>query len=167
MKQLAFLAALMIGWGQGILAQTPTPEPPPRRGLWEAKMPAGSYIVRLDAITSISRHSYLVDGVGNVSEVVVSAAGPALARFYFIEPNIPQAPGGLGQSTINFAEGKMRELTERAGAGEMWTRVVKSYPVATHAHTVEYRLETAEGLGKLFESLETAFTTGRGSTFTP
>jgi hypothetical protein len=167
MRRLALPAILLIFGGVGVHAQTPTPDPPARRGLWEAKMPAGSYLVRLDAITSISRHSYLVDGVGRVSEVVISAHGPALTRFYYVAPNIPQAPGGVGQSTLNFAEEKMREISDRTGAGEVWTKVVKSYPMATHAHTVEYRLETEEGLRKLFEDLERAFTSGRGSTFTP
>ncbi len=140
---------------------------PGQRGVWKAEMPAGNYLVKLGAISSVSRHEYLVDGVGRVSEVTVSAQGPALARFYYVEPNVPQLPGGVGQSTVNFLEEKMREGVSRAGADDVWRTVIKSYPVATHAHTVEYRLQTRDALDKLFGSLERAFTTGRGETFKP
>jgi hypothetical protein len=158
---------LVCGAARGQSGPSDQEAAPGPRGVWKAEMPAGNYLVKLGAISSVSRHEYLVDGVGRVSEVNLSAQGPALARFYFVEPNVPQLPGGVGQSTVNFLEEKMREGVSRAGADDLWRTVIKSYPVATHAHTVEYRLQTREALDKLFGSIERAFTTGRGETFKP
>jgi hypothetical protein len=47
------------------------------------------------------------------------------------------------------------------------TKVVKSYPTTTHAHTVEYRLVDRESLNKLFDSIEEAWLNGRAGSFKP
>lgn len=120
--------------------------------LWTATLPAGTYAIALNSISSVSQHEYLVDGAARVSEVTISATGPSLARFYFIEPVAAQSPVGLGQSIVESAKERAAMLTERTGTGEVWTRVVKSYPATTHAHTVEYRLESREQLDALFRS---------------
>jgi hypothetical protein len=41
-------------------------------------------------------------------------------------------------------------------------KVVKSYPLTTHAHTVEFVLSSEERLISLHASLERAFRTGQG-----
>jgi hypothetical protein len=51
----------------------------------------------------------------------------------------------------------LTEAASRAGVDEPWKKVVKNYPTTTHAHTVEYRVDTREQLNKIFESAETAF----------
>jgi hypothetical protein len=130
-------------------------------------MPGGDYLVSLSAITSLSQHEYLVEGAGKVSEVNISTLGSALARFYFLEPVVPQAPGGVGQSGIDLIKEKAEEAVGRAGASELLTKVVKSYPVATHAHTIEYRVANKETLARLFKSAERAWTLGKGETFKP
>lgn len=151
-----------------LTAQTPTPSPTPETGgaFWRAELPGGTYMVALPAIASISSHEYLVDGASRVTEVTVDTLGSVQARFYFIEPNIPQAPGGIGQSALNFAQEKAAEALERSGT-DVWKKVVKKYPEATHAHTVEYRLDSKEALASLFRSLESSWREGRGRTFKP
>jgi hypothetical protein len=42
--------------------------------------------------------------------------------------------------------------------------VTKNYPTTTHAHTVEYRLESKAEISKLFDSADRAFRTGQGAT---
>ena len=46
-----------------------------------------------------------------------------------------------------------------------WQKVIKTYPTTTHAHTVEYRLASKSDLQNLRQSLEQAWTTGRGANF--
>ncbi len=138
-----------------------------RKEVWVAEMPAGKYIVRLTAITSVSMHEYVVDGTVRISEVNIGTNGSELARFYYIEPNIPNSPNGVGQSGIDKVKEKLQEATERAGDDQFWQKVSKNYPTTTHAHTVEYRVGFKETLTKLFESAENAWLKGNGGTFKP
>lgn len=145
---------------------SPTPDGPSDRGVWRAEMPGGTFVVALSAITSVSSHEYVVDNAARVTEVTVAMIGSVIGRFYFLEPNTPQAPDGIGQSAINFVQDKLNEAADRTGS-DAWKKVVKSYPASTHAHTVEYRVESKETLQKLYKSLETAWLRGRGATFKP
>lgn len=145
----------------------PTATPANLQGIWRAQMPAGDYLVSLPAITSLSQHEYTVEGAGKVSEVNIATQGSALARFYFLEPAVPQAPGGVGQSAIDLMKEKAEEAVGRVAGADIWTKVVKSYPVATHAHTIEYRVANKETLSKLFKSAERSWTLGKGETFKP
>jgi hypothetical protein len=149
-------------------AQTPTPTPdtPSDRGVWRAQLPGGTFVVALSAITSVSSHEYVVDNSARVTEVTVATTGSLIGRFYFLEPNVPDAPGGIGQSAITFMQDKLNEGAERTGT-DVWKKVVKSYPTSTHAHTVEYRIDSKEVLQKLFKNVETAWLRGRGDTFKP
>lgn len=149
-------------------AQTPTPTPdaPSDRGVWRAVLPGGTFVVALSAITSVSSHEYVVDNTARVTEVTVATAGSLIGRFYYLEPNVPEAPGGIGQSAITFMQEKLTEGAERTGS-DVWKKVVKSYPASTHAHTVEYRIESKDLLEKLYKNVETAWLRGRGDTFKP
>jgi len=148
-------------------SESPTPaDSAPDRGVWRAELPGGTFVAALSAITTVSTHEYVVDGAARVTEVSVGLIGSVQARFYFIEPNTPEAPGGIGQSTINFVQEKMTEAADRTGT-DVWKKVVKKYPEATHAHTVEYRLDSKQTLAKLFKSVESAWMRGRGATFKP
>lgn len=166
MRTPAAACAMALAFLAPLAAQTPTPTPDVGGAFWRAELPGGTYMVALPAIASISSHEYLVDGASRVTEVTVDTMGSVQARFYFIEPNIPQAPGGIGQSALNFAQEKAAEALDRTGT-DVWKKVVKKYPEATHAHTVEYRLDSKETLTKLFKSLETSWREGRGRTFKP
>src|SRR5690606_9670201 len=57
----------------------------PRR-FWQANLAGGHYMVAIDRISSVSRHSYVLDGAVIVDEVTVDTLGQALARFYFLKP---------------------------------------------------------------------------------
>lgn len=160
--------ALSSGLLGPVAAQTPTPDPdPPDRGVWTADLPGGTYIVMLSAITSISQHEYVVDGAARVTEVNINTLGPVVARFYFIEPNIPQTPDGIGQSGVDLLAEKTAELAGRAGGDDVWSKVMKSYPITTHAGTVEYRLASLESLEKLFKSVERSWLRKKPGKFKP
>ncbi|MES2996874.1 MAG: hypothetical protein V4733_08700 [Verrucomicrobiota bacterium] len=143
-------------------------KPEPNR-FWQAKLSGGHYMVQLDRISSISRHSYLLDGTVLVDEVSIDALGQTLARFYQLSPFTDAAGGTNAADVASRAIERGREVVEgtaqRFGsrATEM---VVKKYPETTHARTVEFRIETAEQLTRLYNSVKTAWESGRGRSFT-
>jgi hypothetical protein len=166
---LCFLTLATISFGQSPTATatsppdtSPTPDSLPN--IWRCDLPSGTYEVALRAIVSVSRHEYIVDGVARVAEVNVDTQGNMAVRFYYIEPNLPKAPSGVGQSALDRLSDLAKEAAQRTGQEEIWKRVVKSYPTTTHTHTVEYRVASDEQLKKIFTSAQNAFETGRGAT---
>ncbi len=123
--------------------------------------------MRLSAVTSVSRHEYVVDGAARVNEVVIATTGSLIGRFYFLEPVRPTTPTGLGQSSVNAVIDKLEQAADRVDVEPLWKKVVKSYPVATHAHTVEYRLESMDQVQALFDHASEAWRAGRGAEFSP
>jgi len=127
--------------------------------MWRCTLPGGTYEVALHSIISVSTAEYIVDGVARVTEMNIDTPGSLEVRFYYIEPLTPQSPVGIGQTTLD----KVQELAQEA-AGRVspdseppWEKVVKTYPTTTHAHTVEYRLDTLDQLNTLFKSADQAF----------
>ncbi|MDB6152497.1 MAG: hypothetical protein JWL90_950 [Chthoniobacteraceae bacterium] len=126
------------------------------RPIFRAKLPGGTYAVATASMVSVSSHEYLVDGVARVTEVNIDTDGSLLARFYYIEPNVPNAPLGIGAAALDKAHQLLLEAGERSGQ-DAWKKVVKSYPTSTHARTVEFRLENKEQLTRIFEAADEAF----------
>ncbi len=165
LRLAAFALVLSLG---GVVAQEPSPTPDQlRRGIWRAELTGGVYMVRLSAITSVSRHEYIVDGAARVTEVNIATSGSELARFYFIEPNTPKPPVAPAQRALNTIEGKAKEVSARVESDDLREKVVKSYPTTTHAHTVEYRIGDKETLNKLFKSIEDSWLSERSGSFKP
>jgi hypothetical protein len=65
----------------------------------------------------------------------------------------------VGQSALDKVQELANEASGRLNPGDEppWEKVVKSYPTTTHAHTVEYRLDSLDDLQNLFNSAEQAF----------
>ena len=135
--------------------------------MWRCELPGGTYEVAIRSIVSVSTHEYVVDGAARVTELNIDTQGNMAVRFYYIEPLTPKSPLGIGQSALDKVSDLTKEAAERTGQDEIWKRVVKNYPTTTHAHTIEYRLDSEDELKKTFTSVQTAFETGRGSTFKP
>jgi hypothetical protein len=148
------LAAL----GQASPAASASPTPyPSRTPMWRCDLPGGTYEVALRNMISVSIHDYVVDGVARVTEMNIETAGSTEVRFYYLEPITPTLP--VGQSALDKVQELANEAAGRVNPGDEppWEKVVKSYPTTTHAHTVEYRLDTKEDLQNLFNSAEQAF----------
>ncbi len=163
-----FLALALCGifaGGPQLTAQDTPKDNPTRLRLWTAKLPGGEIALALSSIQMVSSHEYIVDGGARVVEVNVGINGPLVTRFYFIGPPDVQSPVGVGQTAINQVIEKAQALGERTGADQAWKRVVKNYPTTTHAHTVEYRLDSEDQLRKLFESVSKAWKQGRPDEF--
>ena len=149
-------------------AATPTQTPASTSrpdALWRCELPGGVYLVALRSIVSISSHEYAVDGMARVTEVNVATASTVEARFYFLEPmssNSASAPA----ATLEKLQQRVEELSASHPEIEaVWQKVVKNYPTTTHAHTVEYRLNSKSDLQSLYASLEQSWTTGKGVNF--
>lgn len=144
------------------VAQTPQPAPgqdqqqPSRIPIWECKLPTGVFSVDVRTVSSISMHEYIVDGGLKITEVTVSPLGSAIARFYYAEPMTASAPGGIGQSVLDQMQQKLKEGADRiagtSGNEALLYQVIKKYPEATHAHTVEFRLKSKDQAHKIYES---------------
>ena len=147
-------------------ATSPTPNPLPT-SFWQCTLPGGVYLVALRSIASISTHEYVVDGAARVTEVTVATNSMVEARFYYLEPMVANSSSPL------MPTGALSVLTQRAQdlatthspVEDIWQKVVKTYPTTTHAHTVEYRLETKANLQALYASLQQSWTTGKGVAF--
>jgi len=124
---------------------------------WRCDLPGGVYLVNIASISCVSTHEYVVDGAARVTELTLGTNGAVVARFYYIEPMIPKSPIGIGQSLLDKAQEHAEDLAGRTGVEQVWKKVVKSYPATTHAHTVEYRLESVDQIKRLQKSLEEAW----------
>jgi hypothetical protein len=177
-KLMLALSVVLLASPRPLHAQTPTPAPAANNKIddsqqqnrfWQASVGGGHYMVALDRISAISRHKYLLDGAIIVDEVTVDALGQALARFYFLTPVSSALTGnGLGNAASRIVE-RGRDIIDNkaADAGtDVHNMVVKKFPETTHAHTIEYRVLSAEELGALYNSVRTAWETGKGRKFT-
>jgi hypothetical protein len=165
---ITLLGSLTLG--AAALAQAPSPAPPtPQQApvqpgaipLFRAQLPGGTYEVSVRSIVAVSTHEYVVDGAARVVEVNIDTVGNLLARFYFIEPNTPNAPSGIGSGAADKTQQLLAQAADKTGQ-DAWRRVVKNYPATTHARTVEYRLQNRETLMRVFEAAEEAFRMQRG-----
>ncbi|MDP0490472.1 MAG: hypothetical protein Q7Q71_05435 [Verrucomicrobiota bacterium JB023] len=135
------------------------------RRFWQLALPEGNFLVSLDRIASISKHSYLLDGGLVVTEVTIDTIGNALCRIYQITPAGEDSQLNIAQQATQRA----RELTSRGESltgADINTMVQKTYPHTTHAKTIEYRVKEKATLNALYSSLTTALVQGKGRTFT-
>lgn len=128
------------------------------RPFWKCTMPGGTFLVPIDRISNVSTHEYVVHGAGRVWEMVVSDDSSTIARFYYMESASNLKNPATGDSALKYTEEALEKAAKATDTEEVWRRVVKEYPHATHAHTVEYRLEDIKTMHRLFEHLSDCWT---------
>src|SRR4029434_8981290 len=139
MKPFLLVLSLL---GVSLFAQAPAPPPSTdathaAMKLFRAKLPGGLYEVAVHAIVAVTSHEYVVDGIARVTEVNVDTNGSLLARFYYLEPQQPNSPLGLGTATIEKAQELFKQAADKTGQ-DVWKKVIKNYPTPTHARTVSH-----------------------------
>jgi len=140
---------------------SPSPSPSGEVRYWKASLPGGDFVAVHSQISGFGLQDYLVDGTIPVTELTVALQGSGVARFYYIEDGVAQLSEGPAGAAADVIEEKIRQAGDRVGAPDLGRQpVVKAYPVATHAHTIEYRLPTRDSLQRLFLSLEESLTKG-------
>ncbi len=132
------------------------------QGFWEAELPGGKFLVRLDTISSVSQHQYVVDGTARVFEVTVDTTGSQTARFYYIEAVAEGSPLAIGKNAMDRLKSVAEGVTERTGTDEVWTQVVKNYPTTTHSRTAEFRLDSKEVLDKIYKHIHRVWAEEKG-----
>ena len=166
--KITLIALLTLLGTFSALAQSSAPaankEDVTRDGLWDGRLKGGNYLVRCTQIIALSKHEYVADGVARVVEVNLSLNTNMTVRFYFLEPVRVEGGGavGVGQQAIDKARALMQDAATRVSPTLTTPKVVKSYPLTTHAHTVEFVLPDEEKLNSLYSSLERSFRTGQG-----
>ena len=128
-------------------------------GVWNGSFKGGRYLVKAAQIIALSKHEYVADGVARVVEVNLTLSSNTHVRFYFLEPAKLEAGGalGAGQAALEKARTALQGAAGKVSPSLTEPKVVKSYPVSTHAHTVEFVLREEARLNSLFDSLEGAF----------
>ena len=135
------------------------------RRFWQANLPGGSYMVALDRISSISKHTYVIGGNLRVSEVVIDTNGNSLVRFYYIIPVSENSGSQVASGLTERGKELLDKVGERTGVDGN-TMVAKNYPNTTHAKTIEFRLTSEANLNALLNSARTSWIRGRGRQFT-
>lgn len=119
------------------------------------------------AIHSISKQEYITSGF-RVVEINIVTAGNGLLRIYHsralrlgeLQAAMDDATAAAGApSAIQMSPVPpgVQQMADRAsGVAEAMTRdtVMKEYPLATHARTIEYRVQTRSELLDLFDELQ-------------
>lgn len=168
MKNFLPLLVVVLGFSGGFLhaqgttgpTQTkPVPEEFLQDGLWTGSLKGGRYIVKAGQIIALSKHEYIADAAARVVEVNLTLSSNTAVRFYYLEPVRLEGNGviAVGQQAIDKARQAVTEAAGRISPTLTEPKVVKSYPVSTHAHTVEYVIKEEARLNSLFDSLENAF----------
>lgn len=159
------MAQNSTGGNNNTTAEDNTAESVGPRRFWQSNLPGGSYIVALDRISSISKHTYIIDGTLRVTEVVIDTNGNSLARFYYIIPVSEDSGSNMGANLTTRAKELLDKAGERTGVNAN-TIVSKQYPTTTHAKTVEFRVSDEGYLDKLYGSVRKAWVNGKGVKFT-
>lgn len=131
---------------------------------WECSLPGGEYSVNLGNITAISKHSYVLDGTLLVTEVTVDTTGTSLARFYYMEP-ITKDTNFNALARIQKRAKELQNRAQKRSGTKADEMAQKSYPITTHARTIEFRIMNEVELNALYGSLYRAWNTGKGRTF--
>ena len=145
--------------------QTPTPdgEQPGLKGFWEVVTSTGRFVSRLDHITSVSEHEYLIDGAVRVYECTVDTSGGQTARFYYLEPITDSSSITTGSATINRLKDIANQATTKVGLGNIDTMVTKHYPDTTHAKTTEFRLQNKATVSQIYDHARRVWAEERGN----
>jgi len=132
------------------------------KGFWEVELQGGRFMARLDTISSVSQHQYIVDGAARVYEVTIDTNGSQTARFYYIEPVGENSPLSIGKNAIDRLKSVAEGATSRTGMDEVWTQVIKNYPATTHARTAEYRIQSKGILDTIYGHVRKVWAQERG-----
>jgi hypothetical protein len=133
---------------------------------WQASFAnGGHYLVKLERISCASKHEYIGNGTARVVEVTIGTDTAVVCRFYYFEAMGKDAAVSAVNVVVNRVEETAKDAAGRLSPTAGKLNVVKDYPNTTHAHTVEYALQTEATLNSLYTSLMQAINTGRGRTW--
>jgi len=141
----------------------------PNRALFQIDFPGESrgFLGKEDAVTSVSKQEYIT-GSFRVVEVNIVTEGNALLRVYYSRPlKAGEAQAALDDATSSASGGSVtpfrsplpesvQQMADRAAnVTETVTgdTVIKEYPIATHAGTIEFRVRKRSEVIELYDEL--------------
>jgi len=136
----------------------------PNKRFWSASLPGGSYMVALDRIASVSKHEYLLDGNLIITEVNIDTVGNTMLRIYQITPAAEYSNLQGAKKVVERGKELLDRVGQRTGTDPN-SMVHKTYPVTTHARTIEFRVENLDTLDALLASVSKAWIDGKGRQF--
>jgi hypothetical protein len=142
---------------------TPDGEQPGLKGFWEVVTAGGRFVSRLDHISSVSEHEYLIDGAVRVFECTVDTTGGQTARFYYLEPITDSSTVTTGSATINRLKDIANQATTKVGMGSLDALVTKHYPDTTHAKTTEFRVQNKATVSQIYDHVRRVWAEERGN----
>lgn len=131
---------------------------------WDGEFKGGNYSVRCNSIIAVSKHEYVADGVARVVEVNLTVNSAMVVRFYYLEPVRMEGGGAIGaaQGVLDKTKTLVQDTAGKVSPSLADPKVVKNYPVSTHAHTIEFVIKDEERLNSLYGSLYRSMHTGQG-----
>lgn len=166
MKPLALAALFSLVFFLGLRPvrsqDVPDGSQPGIQGFWEVVTSSGRFVARLDQISSVSQHEYLIDGAVRVFECTVDTDGGQTARFYYLEPVTDASSVTSGSATLNRLKDLANQATNKAGLGDVDAIVTKHYPDSTHAKTSEYRMRNKATIGQIYDHVRRVWAEERG-----
>lgn len=111
--------------------------------------------VKLDMITSVSKHTYSVDGV-SFREVTIDTRGNNSIRFYACLNERVNTMKDRLSNTRAIIDSKSNNSSKFPA---------KKFPEGTYSHNVEYQVENEQDLNKLYDSVVNALFRNKGCTF--
>ena len=130
------------------------------RGILSIDYKQKNFIVPYSRIVSVSQHEFLIDGGVVVREVTVDTAGQVVARFYHLETNIANSSLEAAKNLTELVKDSFAQKV--APGGGTSAPVIKHYPAATHAKTVEFSVADKEHLQLIFEYITRKWLTENG-----
>ncbi len=157
---------------QGSGSENESSESEGTAGFWEIEVASmttdtegitkNRFTARLDHISSVSQHDYVIDGTVKVYECTVDTTGGMTARFYYIEPVTAGSSVSAGSAAYNQLRNVANKVTKKTSGMDMDVIVTKNYPTTTHAKTAEYRLKYKDTISKIYEHAHRVWAEERG-----
>lgn len=126
------------------------------KDFWIVSVGDSRSAVRLGSITSVSLHSYMLDGKIKIKELTIDTTGNNSLRFY-----------GSDSTFVNEKLDRLRhtralidEKTENAARLPS-----RKFPEGVYSHNVEFQIQRAADLEAAYRSVLKAMTSGKGDTF--
>lgn len=164
--QIILIMSLLIKFslhGQEVKSSTIPPDDTENNVpiLWRCEFDDLSCMVSLSELECVTIQNYVVDGKIEVTETTAVMKTKTFIRFYFIEnANM----GGLIGERVKEGMDKAETITEKLVQPSLTptlqntksSKVIKNYPVTTHAQMIEYRLKDKQSVYRVYRSLDKA-----------
>ncbi len=109
--------------------------------------PSGSVCVRLQEITSVSIHNYMLNGKIPIAELTIDTTGNNSIRIYSI-----LSGEDMSKEVLSMVSQLKREAQSIGSAPQ----VAKQFPEGTHSHSIEYSVSDANQLKAIYNSITKA-----------